>query len=142
MKNYIANTENEIMNNLKIRHEVFIDELNYPIEKVFDFNDQIAILFSCDYLDNTIASVRAILKNGICELDLFATKKDYRHMGIASSLITSIIQYLVNNTSIIDIVVESPIELIPFFTLNGFTPSPIPYLHDETIVNKMKRTII
>ena len=120
MKFIVANDEFKIIDNLSLRNQIFVNELKMDMEFVFDFNDQISTLFNI-YEDNKIiACCRMLLKNGIGKIEFLGVLLEARNMGVGTFLIDSIYQYLEKNTSIVNMLVYSPIDTINFFEKKGF----------------------
>lgn len=141
MKVLIANDEKSIIDNLTLRGEIFLNELKYDIEMVFDYNDQISTLFNVINEDNIIGIARLEIKNGFANVSFIGITKDARGLGVGSFLLDSIYQYIEKNTSIRSIRVFSTLDSIPFFEKNGFIKIDIPIKENDIIFQEMRKSI-
>ena len=102
MKVVEAITKKEITDNFLVRGMVFVveQEIDYLIE--FDGLDDQCILFTA-YMDNKAVGTARLYKNKVGRV---ATLKDYRKMGVATSIMNFIEEYAKQNK-------------IPMLTLNA-----------------------
>ena len=93
MKVVVAKTQKELMDNVLIRGKVFVVEQEIDWEIEFDGLDDVCVLFTA-YIDDKPIGAARLYQNKVGRV---ATLKEYRKKGVASSIMTKIEEYALEN---------------------------------------------
>ncbi len=100
----------------KIREKVFIEEQQVPLQLEWDGLDMGATHWLVDVDGKTVATAR-MLDNG--HIGRMAVLADYRHKGIGSALLKSVIA-TGRQRGLAELILNAQTTAIPFYTKQGF----------------------
>ncbi len=139
----VSTEQKEILDNLKIRIDVFVNEqkINYMDE--FDGLDELATLFvAYDGDDNPIAASRVrLIENNYAKFERVAVLKNYRSLGVGKELIAAMEKYVKVNTSITMIKLSSQTHAINFYEKLGYEKYGNSYLDCDIEHFNMKKSL-
>lgn len=128
----------------EILHEVFVDELKYKNERVFEItNDKVfhVLLYEGLKEDKAIATGRLISENEKAEIKWVAVKKNYRKKQYGDMVVRMLLDKA-RSMSISNIIAEVPIHLIGMFEKIGFTSMENEYYVDNENNRNIKMKFI
>lgn len=120
MKCFIANNQKHFYEQILVRKDVFIIEQNVPIEEEFDHHDSDAIQFVAYNNDKVIGAARFRVSNGKGKVERVCVIKNYRKSGVGKLIMTTILEYVINNTNLTQLILDAQLTAIPFYKKLGY----------------------
>ncbi len=121
-------TEEEYMNALKIRYEVFCNEQHIDSHDEMDSKDKEATHYIL-LVDNYYAGTCRVLKlPNYYLISRLAILSKYRNNNYGSLLLQKVIQDILKTNKKANIELHSQIQAVPFYEKNGFKTYGIPFI--------------